>query len=626
MKRPLRILAALGLVGAMGACDDDSTRPGVEPSTITVRAYVDANGSGVYDAGDTALDGTTITLTHSDGTGEDRTTDDNGVALFANVAPGSYSVSFDGAAPVGAVLATASNPVVAAPSYGADLSTEFRYVLNPGTVSGTLFRDENEDGEYDAGDTPAAGIPVAIYAGSTATGDAVAETATDEDGAFMFDALRPGTYTLSFSPFPTMTLAGGNTQVVTVEAQGQTTAAVTFTGSLLSTIAEARAAAAAGETDNVAVEGVVTWQPSFSDELFIEDETAGILVFAGAVDVRTLGLERGDVVRIVGQTSVRFGELQLTNVSVLTVESSGDEPEPAAISAVALNAGEHQHELIMITNATVTDVEVLSFDNQFVTLMDPAGNEFGVYADSRTGVEPDSWTVGGIYDVAGVPGYDNRFAFANRIEVRGPADVRPGAAPLTIAAARAAAAGTTVTVAGVVSWQPVGPTGSSFSDELFIQDETAGIQIYGRDADIRGLGLMPGDLVLVTGTTEDRFGERQLTGTTAIVSLASQAPPTPVATTPAELAAGANIHELVRVADATVVDVAVLSFGNHLVTLSVGGAEFGVYVDSRIGVSDSDWTVGDTVTVTGVVNYDSRYAPHNYRIWIRSAEDLQAGS
>ena len=629
MKRLFRLLVLAALMPVVAACDDESaTGPGAESSTVAVRAYVDANGTGTFDSGDVPLGGATVVLTSTAHTLTE-TTDADGLATFEDVPPGSYRATLSGDVPVGAQLAGASSPIVVAPAFGDELEAEFRYVFLPGEISGALFRDENDNGVFDEGiDTPAPGIPVAIFRAGETDGEPLAETTTDASGGYTFSTLRPGSYTVVFTPFPTMQLVGGTSQDFTVAAGAPTAANVAFTGNLLSPIADARAAAAAGESTVMAVKGVASWQPSFSDELFLQDESAGIQVYLGSGG-RNLGIETGDTVIIVGETERRFGELQLTRVSTISVEGSGPAPTGRVTSALEINAGEVGHELVTVEGATVTEVETLSFGNQFVTLTDAGGNSFGVYADSRTGVQASTWSVGGIYDVTGVVGFDSRYAFPNRIEVRGPQDVVAGEAPMTIAEAKAAPAGDTVSIAGVVTWQPVGPTGTSFSDELFIQDATGGIQIYARDASVRNLGLVPGDVVRVTGETEDRFGERQLTRVTSLAKIGEQAPPTGALVTPAQIASGDFVHRLVRVEDATVVSVddTTLSFGNQLVTLRApDGEEFGVYVDSRTGVVAADWTVGSVVDVTGVINFDSRYGPHTYRIWVRSPADIVPAS
>ncbi len=82
-----------------------------------------------------------------------------------------------------------------------------------------------------------------------------------------------------------------------------------------------------------------------------------------------------------------------------------------------------QGELVSVTGATVTDIEVLSFGNQRVTLTDGNSDTFSVFADSRTGVVDTSWTVGEVFTVIGVLGTDDRDALPERIEVRQPSDV-----------------------------------------------------------------------------------------------------------------------------------------------------------------------------------------------------------
>lgn len=616
-----RLVVPVVMLAVFAACDEETVGSDVGPSSLDVRAYVDVDGDGAFDEGDTPVEGATIVLTAPDGSDETATTGSDGTATFEGLQIGSYQLSYTGQIPAGATLAGATHPVVSVSVVSDVLTAEFRFVNFPGTLEGRLFRDDNASGDFDAGDTPAPGIPVAAYAGSTAEGDPVAETSTGDAGVYRFEGLRPGPYTLEFTALPTMDLTGGATQTVTVGADTTTTHPVQFTGDLTSPIDDVRTVALSDGSEVVAVEGVVTWQPSFSDEVFVLDETGGILVYAADVNVRDMGLARGDTILVVGTTNLRFGEPQIASVTMLLERGSGPAPDAVPTTAVELNAGSVQHRLVTIRGATVTSVDTLSYDNQFVTLTDPAGDEFGVYADSRTGVQPAVWQMGGLYDVTGVPGYDSRYAYAHRIEVRGTADVVPAEPPITIAEAKAEPLNTTVSIEGVVSWQP------GWNDEVYIQDATGGIQVYGGAVDASSLGLVPGSVVRVSGTTEDYFGELQISDVTYLAEIDSQAPPTPVLVTPAEIASGDFVHQLTAVEQATVISVddSWNTFGNQLVTLeTTGGEQFGVYVDSRSGVSTSDWTVGNVYDVTGVINYDSRRAPFDYRIWVRGPADVVA--
>jgi large repetitive protein len=59
------------------------------------------------------------------------------------------------------------------------------------TISGTVFNDRNANGVLDVGDTPIAGVPVALG------GDAVSTTNTDSAGRYTFTSLGPGTFTVT---------------------------------------------------------------------------------------------------------------------------------------------------------------------------------------------------------------------------------------------------------------------------------------------------------------------------------------------------------------------------------------------------------------------------------------------
>lgn len=592
-----RRLWSLGLALAFVALPgcDDSTGPTAASSEVTLRAYVDVDGSGDFTPGDLPVSGVEATLTSTDGEVTfTESTDAEGLAVFASVPPGSYRASLPATAPEGTVLSTASSPVVVAPFNGAEVTTEFRFVFVPGTIEGVLYRDENANGAFDPGvDTSAPAVPVALYRQGQTDGEPLARTSTDAQGSFSFDRLRPGDYTVVFTPFPSMRLVGGSTQDFSVGADEVTTADVAFSGSVFSDIADARAAAADGSV--VAVRGVVTAQPSFSDEVFVEDGTAGIQVFGGAVDAGDMGLDPGDSVIVVGTAGIRFGEIQISDVTAIIPVGEGPAPSPATVTAAEINAGEHQAELVRISGATVVDVDTLSFGNQFVTLLDPAGEEFGVYADSRTDVTAEAWSVGTEYNVTGVVNFDSRFEYPNRIDVRGPSDVQV-ATVQAIADARAMD-GQTVQVEGVVSVD-VGAFGTS---SFYVQDETGGIAVFSPGVE----RLSIGDQVRVVGTVS-AFNDEVQIGDVTEVTVIGSGTITPVVVGIGEINAGMHQGEVATVEDVTVLAVEVVnSFGTQEVTVAnAGGDELLLYVDNRTGITESAWSVGETYDVTGIV---SRY-------------------
>lgn len=65
-------------------------------------------------------------------------------------------------------------------------------VLDTGSISGTVFRDENGNGILNVGDTPLEGVTVSLDIGDDGTFDAT--TQTDAGGSYHFDALATGRY------------------------------------------------------------------------------------------------------------------------------------------------------------------------------------------------------------------------------------------------------------------------------------------------------------------------------------------------------------------------------------------------------------------------------------------------
>ncbi len=575
-------LAALALVSC-----DDATGPAAGEGTVTVQAYVDADGSGSFDGGDLALDGATVTLASEGETVAEETTDAEGRAVFEGLAPGSYTVSLSGDVPEGATLATASQPVVAVPFQGGEVQAEFRFVFFPGDLTGTVFRDENDSGEFEEDeDTPAAGIDVDLFAGTDVSGDPVATTTTDESGSFTFEGVRPGTYTLRFTPFGTIEIVGGNTRTVEVEADATATLEVEFTGEPTIDVAEARDQP---EGTTVTVEGVVSVDVGAfgSSSYYVQDETAGIAVFHSGAP----SFEIGDVVRVTGPIGFFNDETQISGADAAELLGSGPPPEPVLHTGADLNAGDDQGEVIRIEQLTVVDVETFSFDNHNVTALDPSGEIVEIRVDSRTGIGSDDWTVGETYDVTGIA---SRFFDTFQLKPRQPSDQEESPATLSVADARSAAEGTEVRVQGVVSVD-VGAFGSS---AYYLQDGSGGIALFHSGAP----GFEIGDTVFVSGERSSFNDEVQIAVETALL-VASGPGPDAVTRTGAELNAGDDQGEVILVGGLTVDEVEVFTFDNHNVTATdPDGETVVIRVDSRTGIGSDAWTVGETYDVTGIAS------------------------
>ena len=604
----LRLLITTVVLGTVSCGDDVVSLGECTSSTLAVRVYVDADGDGSFDsAADVPIASVTVTASATAGDVSGSTGADGLVTL--ELSPGSYALSASGGIPAGAVLATASNPTVFAQFQGGALTEEFRYSFLPGEVSGVVFRDDNGDGAFNAADdTPAGGITVLLFSGSTAAGDTVASSSTATDGSFLFTTVRPGTYTVEIVPFPTITIVGGNTATLTVDADLQSVLLVEFTGNLVTTVAEARNVP---DGDAIAIEGVVSAQASFRTTLdaFMQDGTAGITLF----DFNQAAVQIGDSIRVVGRKGAFRGEVQIDSVFTLEVLASVGEPATAIVTAADINAGSFQSQLVEI-DGTVDSLTADGFDNARVFLTDGAGDTFVGESDSRTGVASTDWVVGQLYTVIGVLGSDDRDALQYRLEVRGIGDLILGGSAITLAAARGLD-GQVVTVVGVLNWQAEWQTGRL---EGFMQDATAGIALF--DFGVDPTGLLRGDTIRVRGTVGAFRSEVQISNIDVFTVIAAGPPPTPRAVTGAEINAGQFQGELISITG-TLTDVAVFSFDNHMLTFDDAAAtSFTAYVDSRNGIASATWTVGQSYSIEGILALDDRNTPAA-RVELRDTAD-----
>jgi uncharacterized repeat protein (TIGR01451 family) len=186
------------------------------------RLWLDTNGNGQQDAGETGVAGATVTLTGggADGllsTTADNTTvtvktDANGNYSFTNLTPGTeYQVQFG--APAGTaftrqdagpdasdsdVNAKGLSQIVKLAS-GENNTTIDAGVVAPASLGDRVWNDANANGQQDAGETGVAGATVTLIGGgadgllSTTADNTAVTIKTDANGNYSFTNLTPGT-------------------------------------------------------------------------------------------------------------------------------------------------------------------------------------------------------------------------------------------------------------------------------------------------------------------------------------------------------------------------------------------------------------------------------------------------
>ena len=177
--------------------------------------FHDLNANGVKDPGDPGLSDWTINLYQDTGTkgsydGEavykTATTDSNGAYAFSNLFSGDYIVcevlkanwfqSAPTSAPSGETLVTNCPGTTKGYAFtmgGTNRTSNDFGNYQQGTVSGTKFKDKDDDGVKDAGETGLSGWKIHVYSGTTEVSGS--PVTTDSSGNYSI-SLNPGTYTV----------------------------------------------------------------------------------------------------------------------------------------------------------------------------------------------------------------------------------------------------------------------------------------------------------------------------------------------------------------------------------------------------------------------------------------------
>jgi uncharacterized repeat protein (TIGR01451 family) len=171
-------------------------------SSIGDQVYLDLDGDGVQDPGETGVAGVTVTLlqdTDNNGTFETTigttVTDGSGGYAFTDLPPGSYRAvvtpptGFTTSTPAQVDKALAANEVFVDADFG----------LLGATIGDHVWRDSIPNGFYEPGSEPdLSGVNVTLLDG---VGGVVATTTTDANGLYAFRGLPAGDYEVQFDLF-----------------------------------------------------------------------------------------------------------------------------------------------------------------------------------------------------------------------------------------------------------------------------------------------------------------------------------------------------------------------------------------------------------------------------------------
>jgi|GEM_PF-5348744 len=178
--------------------------------------WLDANGDGLQNPGETGLAGATVTLTDLNGAAVVDAfgqpvgavvTDETGRYSFVGLRPGAYQVHVVGPSGVasspslvGTDPAIDSNPTTTAVSLTAGQSNDTIDVgfVVLGSIGDLVWNDADGDGIQDPGESGVPGVTVTLGLPDGTT----QVTTTDAQGAYQFINLQPGTYSVTFSGYP----------------------------------------------------------------------------------------------------------------------------------------------------------------------------------------------------------------------------------------------------------------------------------------------------------------------------------------------------------------------------------------------------------------------------------------
>lgn len=241
-----------------------------------------------------------------------------------------------------------------------------------GTLEGRAFLDVNRDGVPSSGEPSLAGLEVRLVIQGSQ--DTVASAVSDEEGTFLFQDVRAGTYAVAARGGPM-----GDSLVVTgvipspLEVRAETRRTMTL--GLSFPLRSGAAIQASADGVRLYVEGIaLNARGTLPDNaIHVWDGQQAIR----AEGVGSFGMSAGDSVRILGRTSSSVGRKVLREAQGFRLADLPD-PEPVALSTAAAataSAGSLRDALVQVNDAVVSQVQTVP-GGVLATVSDGSGSLF----------------------------------------------------------------------------------------------------------------------------------------------------------------------------------------------------------------------------------------------------------
>ena len=201
----------------------------LDPSIVSGSVYVDANQDGVRNQGEPPIAGVMVTLTGTDDLGDPvnlhTTTAPDGAYLFAGLRPGLYQVAeaqpvaySQGTNAVGSAGGIiVGDAIIKVALGGGATASGYTFGEQGTTLAGMVFFDASGDGKADPGDPGMGGVGITLF---DSAGNIVATTTSSPNGAYEFENLPAGAYTIQETKPGTLNGTTPTTLSVTLPVSG----------------------------------------------------------------------------------------------------------------------------------------------------------------------------------------------------------------------------------------------------------------------------------------------------------------------------------------------------------------------------------------------------------------------